>query len=936
MAEKKKSAAEKKTTAKNTKPKAESAKEKRERETREKERAEAKRNKKRQGIAIIFFCASLFMLVLAIIRGGIGSVFNSLHCGYISIFGFCGYALPIVIAVFSLLISKYDNSGKAIKFLLCALFALISVSSFWTVLKTPVVLTPSIGDIIRDEFGSNPTYGGFFGAVVGGLIYRLTCSKFAAAVIIALIFAVTIIIFARITVSSIFKPVEKTGRRIQTAGKEQVENIRQRNEIRREEKETRRISEAQISKQKIDEPVYKEPFDFGKNKKKSPVEPQPLDEETIATEANVLPKDTPKPPVNVPDVSAVASSVSNRKKARKPETFIFDEPTPQEQTSDSTPEQNTDTIDDILDKKPEYTKKPESLLDDIVEKTPSADELYPSGNYKHTTENLTLDQLTDKAMKDTEEKEKVRKMKASEVEEAIESVAAEIEENAVEEPEKEYILPALELLAKPEGDGSRTTRDELKQNGEKLIAALASFNVEAKILDIVPGPSVTRYELSPAAGVKINKFLSLSDDLALHLASPAGIRMEAPIPGKAAIGIEIPNRTRATVTMRECIDCDEFRNAKSKLQVVLGRDIAGSPVFADLAKMPHLLIAGTTGSGKSVCLNTMLVSILYHAKPDEVKLLLIDPKTVEFSIYNDIPHLIVPVVNDARKAAGALGWAVTEMLNRYKILNDNNVRDLGEYNKLCDIDDSLKKMPQIVIVIDELSDLMSVAPSEVEDAITRLAQMARAAGIHLVVATQRPSVDVITGLIKANIPSRIALSVSSQIDSRTILDSGGAEKLLGNGDMLFWPTGKPKPTRVQGCYISTSEINHVCEFVKNQESGEYDSSIQEEIERQAIPEKKKIKDTGDAKANKDAADEEIIEEAIRWFSEDPARCSGSSMQRHFGLGFQRAGRILDLMERRGYIGPVQGSKPRQLLITPQQYLAQKALNDEMPETEDEE
>ncbi len=533
--------------------------------------------------------------------------------------------------------------------------------------------------------------------------------------------------------------------------------------------------------------------------------------------------------------------------------------------------------------------------------------------------------------------EEEKKLSKSEVESASADVAAEIAE-AQEEEEKEdnYMLPPLDCLRLPVRNTRTASQADLKATADKLIDALHSFNVEATVIDVVPGPSVTRYELAPAPGVKISKFTGLADDLALHLAAPAGVRIEAPIPNKSAIGIEVPNRGRTTVTMREIVDSDIYTKAttKSRLNVALGKDIAGNIVCADLAKMPHLLIAGTTGSGKSVCLNAMIVSLLYNAKPGEVKLLLIDPKQVEFAVYNGIPHLLVPVVSDARKAAGALGWAVTEMLNRYKTFTDNGVRDIGSYNKLCETDETLQKMSQIVIVIDELSDLMSVAPSEVENAITRLAQMARAAGMHLVVATQRPSVDVITGLIKANIPSRIALSVSSQVDSRTILDASGAEKLLGLGDMLFCPVGTSKPHRVQGCYLSDEEIEKVVEFVKTQEATSYSDDIQQEIDKQALsaaPKKGAKESEGGSVSD---ADREVILKAAELVIDNPDKASISSLQRHLSLGFAKAGRIMDALEEKGVVGPHAGSKPRKVLMTKAQWYEMNAMAPSAPESDE--
>ena len=481
------------------------------------------------------------------------------------------------------------------------------------------------------------------------------------------------------------------------------------------------------------------------------------------------------------------------------------------------------------------------------------------------------------------------------------------------------ILPALPtslLVYSPEPDMD-SVEEELNANGEKLIETLQSFGVRATMLEACRGPAVTRYELQPAAGVKISKITNLSDDIAMNLAA-LGVRIEAPIPGKAAVGIEVPNRRVSVVRMRELIESPAFRRAESPLTTVLGRDIAGELVLADLGKMPHLLIAGSTGSGKSVCINSLIVSLLYKSTPQDVRFLMIDPKVVELGVYNGIPHLIVPVVTDPRKAAGALGWAVTEMLRRYQQFAANNVRDLGSYNRLAAergyIDEQgmrMEHMPQIVIIIDELADLMMAAPNEVEDSICRLAQMARAAGMHLVIATQRPSVDVITGIIKANIPSRIAFAVSSQVDSRTILDVGGAEKLLGRGDMLFSPLGVQKPMRVQGCFIDDREIEAVVEFIRKAASAEYDEGVMEEIERGGAQEQ--------AEPAEEPGSDPMIPEAVRCVVE-AGQASTSLLQRRLRLGYARAGRLIDEMEQMGVVGPHEGSKARQVLISWQQYL----------------
>ena len=495
-----------------------------------------------------------------------------------------------------------------------------------------------------------------------------------------------------------------------------------------------------------------------------------------------------------------------------------------------------------------------------------------------------------------------------------------------EEPQKKqaYILPPVDCLNQPDFSKSGDIAGEIKTTSQKLVDTLKSFGVETTLTGVSRGPSVTRYELQPAPGVKISKITSLTDDIALNLAA-SGVRIEAPIPNKSAVGIEVPNQTRASVMLREIISSSDFQNAKSKLNVALGKDISGNVKCTDLAKMPHLLIAGTTGSGKSVCLNCMVCSILYNAKPEEVKLLMIDPKQVEFSVYNGIPHLLVPVISDVRKAAGSLAWAVGEMENRYKLFSTCGVRDIIGFNKLVPKHPEYEFMPQIVIFIDELNDLMMISPKEVEDSICRLAQKARAAGMHLVVATQRPSVDVITGIIKANIPSRLSLSVSSQVDSRTILDTIGAEKLLGNGDMLFNPVGISKPVRIQGAYISEGEIEKIVDFIKSQAEVEYDNEVMEEIERQAIAEKKKNAQAAAGDKVVDA-DEEMIEQAISVVVECQA-ASTTLLQRKLRLGYGRAARIMDQLEQMGIVGPADGAKPRKVMMTQMQLAERRASAD---------
>lgn len=499
--------------------------------------------------------------------------------------------------------------------------------------------------------------------------------------------------------------------------------------------------------------------------------------------------------------------------------------------------------------------------------------------------------------------------------------AAKAEENAPQKTDirpaaaKKYLLPPIDLLNKGTVKANDpATATELKEKADTLIGTLKSFGVTARIVAIQRGPRVTRYEIQPAAGVKVSKITNLSDDIALNLAA-AGVRIEAPIPGKAAIGIEIPNTNQDVVSLREIIESKEFQTAKSKLAFAVGKDIAGNIIIGDVAKMPHMIIAGTTGSGKSVCTNSIIMSILYRANPEEVKLILIDPKMVEFTTYNGIPHLLIPVVTDPRQAAGALNWGVQEMLRRYKLFADNNVRDLGGYNEMAAAK-NIEKLPQIVIAIDEFSDLMMAASKEVEDAVCRLAQMARAAGMHLIIATQRPTTDVITGLIKANIPSRIALTVQSQVDSRTILDTQGAEKLLGYGDMLYYPNGMQKPLRVQGCFCSTKEVESIVEFIKNESDSEYNSEIIEAVE-QSMPAEKGDRTSDSAEPVGDG-DDILIEKAIDIVVE-MGQASTSSLQRKLKLGYARAARIIDELENMGVVGPYEGAKPRKVLMSKQQW-----------------
>ena len=499
-------------------------------------------------------------------------------------------------------------------------------------------------------------------------------------------------------------------------------------------------------------------------------------------------------------------------------------------------------------------------------------------------------------------------------------------EHALTVEDENYEFPPVEFLT-PGKAATKMGKKAVTDTANKLQKTLYSFGVSAKVENVSIGPTITRYELKPAEGVRVSKIANLADDIALSLAAET-IRIEAPIPGKQAVGIEIPNKEKEVVHLRDIIDSNEFKSAKSKLAFALGKNAAGEAIVTDIAKMPHVLIAGSTGSGKSVCINTLITSIIYKSKPSEVKLVMVDPKVVELSVYNGIPHLLIPVVTDPKKAAGALAWAVQEMVNRYHLFAEKNVRDIAGYNEALEKEGAEGKLPQIVIIIDELADLMMVAKNDVEDAICRLAQMARAAGMHLVIATQRPSVDVITGIIKANIASRISFAVTSQVDSRTILDSAGAEKLLGKGDMLFFPTGVLKPIRIQGAFVSDGEVEKIVNFLKENGGPTYSEDVLEKIERANTTDK-------ELDEQDDDETDPFLMEAIDTVV-DLGQASASFIQRRFKVGYARAGRIIDQMEARGIISGYEGSKPRQVLVSKEQWQELKMAKPVATESETEE
>jgi len=840
---------------------------------------------KREFSATVTFVAGLLLLIISLFPGADGSVWNSIYSMYFAVFGICGYYIPLAVLFFGVVcvLNKHQKihfiKAAEIFVLFILVCSLFHVNAFADVSVGYFASVAKVFSLNFENSVDSLTNGGVLGALVGGVIFQLSKSVVISNVILVIAVLADFMFLFGVSLFKLFSNFEKPAKKVGEFTGEVLEKSKEEYEKQKRIRDREEQKEGSSPKSKTKD-----------------VDPARIVSDFFASGD-----------VSEEEVFAVGKKSKRNQTIKKDADDNTDNPELKKADDNNAVENNIFSFSELV-------RKPVSE-NDIIE-----------------NEDVTL---SDDTTIESQDKEKLKPLSKKESQALLDSL-----DNAVASVQQiEYKLPPLDCLNRPKPGSTDYSEAELQSNGEKLIAALGSFNVSASIVGVVPGPTVTRYELSPAPGVKISKFVGLADDLALHMAAPAGLRIEAPIPNKAAIGIEIPNRSKTTVTFREIIDTDKFRNAGSKLTVALGKDISGTPIYSNLAKMPHLLVAGTTGSGKSVCLNSMILSLLYNASPDEVKILLIDPKQVEFGVYNGLPHLLVPVVSDPRKASGALGWAVTEMLSRYKTLNANGVRDISAYNSLCEEREDLTKMSHIVIFIDELADLMTVAPAEVEDAIQRLAQMARAAGMHLVVATQRPSVDVITGVIKANIPSRIALTVKSQVDSRTIIDSAGAEKLMGNGDMLYYPVGIPKPIRVQGCYLSDSEIENVVSFIKANSSSNYDDSVQQEIDRQAVSEKKKASSDDNTASGGVDANDELLMRAIELFVGAPEKASISALQRHLGLGFAKAGRLMDTLEQKGIVGPHMGSKPRNVLVTKAQWYEMNALNSSQqtqPEKTDEE
>lgn len=857
--------------------------------------------------AILYAAVAAVFVCIIFIKGS--NVWTMIRSFFFGVLGFGIFLVPVTLFYLCVMTEKEKQVARyKLKLFLCVVIILFIGALIYAgsgAKYSDMNFFACLGNLFKDA-SDTTNYMTFGCGIIGGLLGYPLVVLFGSTAALFTSFVATaalILIVANISIKDMTAAVSRTAVHIREAGEERARVRRE----RREENRERKLAERGNIDIALDgEPRKRSgsfidiPLDDKKSKtKKSKPEVNGIDTDIAdSKEENAADKDLSQDLINIINraskpmgksadntVSAIAEDISNEKSVPKAE-----------------PTQN----------------KPDPETESIAKKA-------------------------------------LLKSKKDDSEEADDEIADQLDravrsDNSQSE-EKKYQFPPIQLLKPKLNSDDSDAMEEMQNNAKKLIDTLTSFGVKASIVNICRGPSVTRYELQPAPGVKISKITNLSDDIALSLAAN-GVRIEAPIPGKAAVGIEVPNKVVSMVTMRELIDSDKFRNSKSKLTTVLGRDISGEIVVTDLAKMPHLLIAGTTGSGKSVCVNSILMSILYKATPDEVKLLLIDPKMVEFSKYKGIPHLLIPVVSDAKKAAGALAWAVNEMLQRYKIFSEYDCKDIDSYNSLIEknmnymeknppvvneegeevqpvlevngLPVAKEKMSRVVIAIDELADLMMAAPSEVEDSICRLAQMARAAGMHLILATQRPTVNVITGLIKANVPSRISLKVSSNTDSRTILDTGGGEKLIGRGDMLFSPVGAPKPIRVQGCYASDEEIEGVTHYIKKAYSAQYNSEIEEKIKRIAAEEIAQGKKSGDSDS---ASDEGLdvdskMEEAIKCVIE-AGQASTSLLQRRLKVGYARAGRMIDDMEQMGVVGPHQGSKPRDVLMTYNEWLERR-------------
>ncbi|MDY3250664.1 MAG: DNA translocase FtsK [Candidatus Choladocola sp.] len=906
---------------------------------------------------ILAVCILIFISYFGI-GGYVGSAVSDLCFG---VFGISAYIFPFLLFIAAaFLISNKGSKRAGVKFV-SSLVLYLCICSF-AALFTEQYQT-SVGMIeLYENSASYKTGGG----IIGGSVCSLLCPALGAVgtgVVLAIFSIVAVVL---ITQKSLMRGMGRQSRKVYHSAKESTARMREAHrqdlaerEARREERrqeaqlreEQRREKERREAERRTEERQADEPLKVEKHTKRTEIEVPVLfpvhsresraehrvtgvtmdtklhgDPERIGGDLHEI---TPRIPRTVPvnetketlyidleerlEQNQETETVSSVSEPVQDEMALHIIGIDDEQKTDIPQTSNEDSYGDPYEKYDQTV--PEENAGDYLDE--DAEEDAVENTAKADSKNLQKDETEIEPSKHSSASSAPKKNPRSsqkEIEDGIASVEAEMAK-AAEAVRPEYVFPPLELLKKGKGKAGGSQEQEIRKTALKLQQTLNSFGVHVTVTNVSCGPSVTRYELLPEQGVKVSRIVSLSDDIKLNLAA-ADIRIEAPIPGKAAVGIEVPNSENSAVALRDLLESEEFRKHPSRLAFATGKDIGGKVVVSDIARMPHLLIAGATGSGKSVCINTLIMSILYKAKPDEVKLIMIDPKVVELSVYNGIPHLFIPVVTDPKKAAGALNWGVAEMTDRYNKFAEMGVRDLKGYNQkieaIKDVEDENKpkKLPQIVIIVDELADLMMVAPGEVEDSICRLAQLARAAGIHLIIATQRPSVNVITGLIKANMPSRIAFSVSSGVDSRTIIDMNGAEKLLGKGDMLFYPQGYQKPARVQGAFVSDEEVADVVDFLKNKNTDvTYNTEMEEQIAKvqQAVSAARGSEDT-----------DALFADAGKFIIEKD-KASIGMLQRVFKIGFNRAARIMDQLSDAGVVGPEEGTKPRKILMSQEEF-----------------
>lgn len=905
---------------------------------------------------VILWVMLAVSIVLFVSNFGIGGKVGSLLSSFL--FGICGllaYIFPILLFVGTVFVlSNRNNRIAVIKVIAAVLF----VCFLCLFLELVSGVTEDYSPVNSYMHGVSERNGGGF---LGGLFAWLICPNFGRISAYVIDFIVLIITMVVVTERSAWKHVQKGGQRVYESAKVSNERLHEIQVQRREERALRRM-ERKVSGVSADTKLVPDKETYVPSDALTEITP-----ESYARVQETLPAADQHTPIlgttNAIDASGAISAAEPQVTAKhqidlqpvaEPAPAVEEDPVPvfspelqklfAQAEPEAAPAEPTEELLIQTELKTEPTQaaalktEPAPVHVSLPEVLPSSE---PPAELEFDGEDFSMPETEDQPEPETAPAPKpetrhaqaeshggtsrapVRntKMNAAEAQDELQAVAEEIEQQTG--VKHTYVFPPTDLLKKGDPRLQGDSKQHLQQTALKLQQTLKNFGVNVTISNVSCGPTVTRYEIQPEMGVKVSKIVNLTDDIKLNLAA-ADIRMEAPIPGKAAIGIEVPNKETLPVMLRDLLESEEFENHPSNIAFAAGRDIGGQVIMADIAKMPHLLIAGATGSGKSVCINTIIMSLLYRADPEDVKLILIDPKVVELSVYNGIPHLFIPVVTDPKKAAGALNWAVAEMTERYQKFAAYGVRDLKGYNakveSIADIDDpdKPKKLPQIVIIVDELADLMMVAPGDVEDAICRLAQLARACGIHLIIATQRPSVNVITGLIKANMPSRIAFSVTSGVDSRTILDMVGAEKLLGKGDCLYYPQGLNKPLRVQGAFVSDQEVANVVDYIKESYGqASYDNAVEEKMNQ--ISESTGSMSAGNASAGGDAdgRDTYFVDAAKLLMDKDKA--SIGMLQRYFKIGFNRAARIMDQLEEAGVVGPEEGTKPRQILMNPETF-----------------